>query len=109
MAGRDLADGRVTLQIWETATVRRLGYALRGLSGDVVALGGDQSAVVASDSSGTTYRWELGGDPTRDICAIVGRQITEREWNTLAGGVLGSYTPIEVCAGSPSIMSPEGG
>jgi WD40 repeat protein len=107
-AGRDQTDGPVTLQIWETATLRRLGYALRGLSGDVVALGGDVSAVAAADSSGTAYRWELGDDPTRDVCAIVGRPLTEGEWSTLAGGVLEPYTPIEVCAESP-VTSPAGG
>jgi len=102
VAARDEADGPVTLEIWETASRRRFGRALRGLSGDLVALSGDESAVVAADSSGKAYRWELDRDPTRDICNIVGRPLTEREWNTLAGGVLGPYARFDVCTGDVS-------
>ena len=100
VAERDSPDGPVTLQIWDTSTLWRLGRALEGLSGDVVALGGDQTAVFAADASGRAYQWKLDLDPTSDICRIVDRPLSADEWNTLANGALRPYPPQEICAGS---------
>jgi WD40 repeat protein len=103
VAGRDRDDGPVTLQIWETASRRRLGHALRGLSGTVTSLTGNESSVVAADANGNAYRWQLDRDPTRDICSIVGRPMTATEWATLAGGALAGYRRDEVCATSSPV------
>jgi hypothetical protein len=100
VAGRDSAEGPVTLQVWDTATRVRVGRALGGLSGDVTALGGNETQAFAADASGAAYRWRLDGDPTHDICNIVGRPLTRDEWETLAGGVLKRYDPTDVCASS---------
>ena len=99
VAGRDQADGPVTMQIWETDTLRRLGHGLGGLAGDVVALSGDAASVTAADATGRAFRWELDRDPRRDICAIVGRDLTEAEWETLADGALRPYEHRSVCPG----------
>jgi len=97
VAGRDRADGPVTLQIWETSSRRRLGRALQGLSGDVVALGGDDAVVFGADSGGRAWRWSLDRDPTREICAIVGRPLDAEEWRGIVDGALGGYDPQPVC------------
>ncbi len=98
VAGRDQPFGPITIQIWETASRRRLGHALAGLTGTIVALRGDEEAVTAADGRGAAYRWQLDTDPTRDICAIVGRSLTPDEWETLAGGALGRYDRDEACS-----------
>ena len=51
----DLPGDAPMLQVWETATRRRLGRALTGLGADVVTLGGDATRVLASDEGGGVY------------------------------------------------------
>ena len=91
VAGRDDADGPVTIQLWETGTLRRVGRAFSGLAGDVTVLIGAETAIVGGDESGRVYRWEVDRDPTREVCEIVGRTLTDDEWDTIAGGVLRRY------------------
>ncbi|HEY3486371.1 MAG TPA: WD40 repeat domain-containing protein, partial [Ilumatobacteraceae bacterium] len=89
--------GDVVLQVWETGTRRRLGRGLGGLRGDVLALGGDERTVVGTDTAGATFRWSLDQDPRREICAIVGRSLTEEEWETASGGAIARYDYSPVC------------
>ena len=96
-AARSNDDGPIVMQLWERDTRRRLGRGLDGLSGDVVALGGDETAVFGSDAGGRTYRWSLERDPRREVCAIVGRSLTTEEWSSIAEGVLGRYEFTPVC------------
>jgi WD40 repeat protein len=91
VAGRDEPGGPVTVQLWETASRRRVGRALSGLSGDVTALVGLDTAVLAADTSGHMFRWEIERDPTRDVCAMAGRPLTRSEWDAFAGGALARY------------------
>jgi WD40 repeat protein len=98
VAQRDSPGGDVTLQIWETLTPVRRGRALGGLSGDVIALGGDETEVFAADAAGHAYRWALDPNPTRDlVCDIVGRPLSRDEWRTFAGGALRRFSPKEMC------------
>jgi hypothetical protein len=97
VAGRDTDSGPVTIQLWDTASRRRIGRSLTGLSGDVVSLLGSGSAVVGVDASGRAYRWRLESDPTREVCAIVGRTISEQEWDEFAGGALQRYAFDDPC------------
>jgi hypothetical protein len=96
-AGGDGGEGPVVVQVWEADSRRRLGRGLGGLMGEVVALGGDAEAVVGTDREGRTYRWHLDQDPRREICQIVGRPLTEAEWDTVAGGALARYDLDPVC------------
>lgn len=96
-AGRNDPDGPVVVQVWEADSRRRLGRGLGGLSGDVVVLGGDAEAVIGTDRDGRTYRWRLDQDPRREICEIVGRPLTDDEWDTVAGGALARYPLDPVC------------
>jgi WD40 repeat protein len=96
-AARSNDDGTVVMQLWERDTRRRLGRGLDGLFGDVVMLGGDETAVVGTDAGGRTYRWSLERDPRREVCAIVGRSLTRDEWSSIAGGVLDRYEFTPVC------------
>ncbi len=91
VAGRDTDAGPVTIQMWDTVSRRRVGRALTGLTGDVTALVGSDTSVVGVDDSGRAYRWRLDPDPTREVCAIVGRSLAEQEWDEFAGGTLQRY------------------
>ena len=97
VAGNDGTRANATLQVWETATRRRLGRALGGLGGDVVMLGGDASEVVGADSEGRAFTWSLDTDPTSEICAIVGRPLRTDEWDSIADGSLDTQTYSPVC------------
>jgi hypothetical protein len=90
-AGRSALDGTVVVHVWESDTRRRLGRGLGGLVGDVLALTGDAEQIIATDSSGRTFRWRLDLDPKREICEIVGRDLTVDEWQTVADGALQRY------------------
>ncbi len=97
VAGVDATRATATLQVWEAATRRRLGRALGGLAGDVVMLGGDTSAVVGVDSAGRAFTWSLDTNPASEICGIVGRSLQADEWETIAGGALGTQAYSAVC------------
>jgi WD40 repeat protein len=97
VAGRDTDSGPVTIQLWDTTSRRRVGRSLTGLSGQVVALLGSDSAVVGVDGAGRAYRWRLDPDPTREVCAIVGRTIAEQEWDEFADGALQRYAFDDPC------------
>ena len=99
VASRDSDESPVTLQTWETATRRRLGQALSGLVGDVVALGGDGASIVGVDASGAAYRWHPAATATDEICTIVGRSLTRDEWDNELGGILQKYPYVPVCVG----------
>lgn len=92
VAGRDTEDGPVTVQVWGTASRRRVGRAFTGLEGDVVTLIGKETAVEGTDRSGRSFRWRLDQDPAREVCAIVARSLSEEEWNSFADGALRRYT-----------------
>ena len=62
VASRDGDALPVTLQMWETATRRRLGQAFSGLTGDVVQLGGDGASIVGVDSERDCISLASGGD-----------------------------------------------
>jgi hypothetical protein len=98
VAGRDDPDGPVTIQLWETESRRRIGRALSGLAGDVTRLIGLDSAVVGVDEIGSAFEWEIERDPTRDVCAIVGRSLDADEWHELAGGALRAYAYDDPCS-----------
>jgi hypothetical protein len=98
VAGRDDADRPVTIQLWEAESRRRVGRAFSGLVGDVRRLVGLDSAVVGVDDSGNAFEWEIDRDPTRDVCAIVGRSLSLDEWNELADGALRAYDYDDPCA-----------
>ena len=87
----------MTVQLWETVSRRRVGRALSGLSGEVTALVGLDTAVVAADSSGHMFRWEIERDPTRDLCAMAGRPLTPAEWDAFADGALARYDFDDPC------------
>jgi len=95
VAGRDEADGPVTIQVAEAASRRRLGRALGGLSGSVTYLGGTDAEVVGVDGDGRAYSWAVDRDTKRDICSIVGRPLARDEWSTAVTGGLpsGDYSP----------------
>jgi hypothetical protein len=97
VAGRDEPDGPVTVQLWETASRRRVGRALSGLSGHVSALVGLETAVLGADTAGHMFRWEIERDPTRDVCAMAGRPLTVGEWDSFAGGALARYEFEDPC------------
>ncbi len=97
VAGRDAADGPVTVQVWESSTRRRVGRGLAGLRGEVVALDGDRTAVTGADGTGHVVRWALDADPGREVCAVVGRSMTRLEWASVAGGALAPYPYSPVC------------
>ncbi len=92
VAGRDTQDGPVTVQVWGTVSRRRIGRAFTGLEGDVVALRGLDVAIEGTDRSGRSFRWSLDQDPTREVCAIVGRSLSAEEWAAFADRVLQRYT-----------------
>jgi hypothetical protein len=83
----------VTVQVWESATRRRLGRPLDGLDGGVAVLAGDVGQLVGADLSGRTVRWTLDRDPHALVCAIVGRPLRAEEW---AGSAVGSLGPDRV-------------
>lgn len=89
VAGRDRQDGPVTVQVWESATRRRVGRALDGLSGAVTQLRGHEGEIVGVDLAGRAVRWLLGRDPREEVCEIVGRPLRDEEWVAAASGVLG--------------------
>jgi hypothetical protein len=97
VAGVDAILDTATLQVWEADTRRRLGRALGGLTGDVVMLGGDTSAVVGVDAGGRAFRWSLETNPTSEICAIVGRPLGTDEWDSIADGALAAESYSAVC------------
>jgi hypothetical protein len=97
VAGVDAADGPATVQVWESATRRRLGRALGGLDAPVLTLGGDSSQVVGVDGGGRVLAWSLETDPTAEICAIVGRDLTREEWGSVVAGALASVSYAPVC------------
>jgi hypothetical protein len=92
VAGRDSQDGPVTVQVWGTVSRRRIGRAFTGLEGDVVALSGFDTEIEGTDRSGRSFRWSLDQDPTREVCAIVGRSLSAEEWAAFADRVLKRYT-----------------
>lgn len=101
VAGRDTADGPITLQTWETATWRRLGQPFGGLNGDVVSLGGEVSGVAGADASGAAFVWRPASTTTDEICRIVGRPLRRDEWDETLGGALRPYPFSPVCPASP--------
>jgi hypothetical protein len=100
VAGR-FGDGDTVVQVWETENRRQLGRGLGGLGRDVRALSGDVAAVVGVDAAGRTFRWPLDLDPRREVCAIVGRDLSPTRWETVAGGVLARYEHDPVCGRDP--------
>ena len=96
-ATRSHDEGSVVMQLWERETRRRLGRGLDGLIGDVVTLGGDETALYAADADGRIFRWSLERDPSREVCAIVGRSLTREEWASIADRVLDRYEFTPVC------------
>lgn len=94
VGGRSRPGGDVVIEVWESESRRRLGRGLGGLVGDVIALGGDESSLTATDGDGRTFRWRLDRDPSREVCEIVGRDLTEEEWSALT-----TYRYEPVCAG----------
>jgi hypothetical protein len=98
VAGRDAPEGPVTIQLWETESRRRIGRAFSGLAGGGITLIGLERAAVGIDASGTAFRWDVDRDPTRDVCAIVGRSLTVDEWNALADGALQPYAYDDPCS-----------
>ena len=92
VAGRDTQDGPVTVQVWGAVSRRRIGRAFTGLEGDAVALSGLDTAIEGTDRSGRSFRWSLDQDPTREVCAIVGRSLSAEEWAAFADHVLQRYT-----------------
>jgi WD40 repeat protein len=97
VAGRDEAAGTVTVQLWDVTSRRRVGRALSGLTGSLAALVGSDSAVIGADSSGHIYRWEIEHDPTRDVCAMAGRELAPAEWESFGGGALARYRFDDPC------------
>ena len=83
----------MTIQIWETTSNRRLGRALGGLAGESRHARRRRHELLAADCAGNAFRWALDQDPSREICAIVGRAITAEEWDVLAGGALSDHDP----------------
>lgn len=98
VAGRDQPSGPLTIQLWDAASRRRVGRALSGLAGDLTALAGAGDAVLAADSQGHRYQWDIDRDPTRDVCAMSGRPLTPAEWDSFAGGALARYRFDDPCA-----------
>lgn len=98
VAGR-FGDGDTVVQVWETENRRQLGRGLGGLGPDVRSLSGDAAAVVGVDATGRTFRWPLDLDPRREVCGIVGRDLTPAEWDSVAGGALARYEHDPVCDG----------
>ena len=98
-AGRPAGDDAIVVHVWEVDTRRRLGRGLGGLADDVLALTGDAEQVIGTDSSGRTYRWQLDIDPRREICEIVGRDLTREEWEVVADGALARYDFRSPCPG----------
>lgn len=96
VAGR-FGDGDTVVQVWETESRRQLGRGLGGLGDDVRALVGDATAVVGTDATGRTFRWPLDRDPRREVCAIVGRDLSTEEWETALEGTLGRYDRDPIC------------
>ena len=96
VAGRT-ATGSV-VQVWEAESRRRLGLGLGGLGSTVVSLAGDVDAVIGVDAAGGAYRWSLDQDPRREVCEIVGRDLTADEWPQLADGALARYEYAPVCS-----------
>jgi hypothetical protein len=97
VAGRDGPTGPVTIQLWDTASRRRVGRALSGLSENLTALVGSDTAVLGADSIGHMFRWEIERDPTRDVCAMAARPLTSAEWDSFAGGALARYAFDDPC------------
>jgi WD40 repeat protein len=97
VASDDDPVGPVTVQLWDTASRRRVGRALSGLTGGLTALVGADTSVVAADSHGQMYRWEIERDPTRDICTMSGRPLAPAEWDSFAAGALGRYNFDDPC------------
>ena len=97
VAGRDEAVGTVTVQLWDVTSRRRVGRALSGLTGSLMALVGSDTAVVGADSSGHIYRWGIEHDPTRDVCAMAGRELAPAEWESFAGAALARYRFDDPC------------
>ena len=94
-----VCDDAIVVHVWEVDTRRRLGRGLGGLADDVLALTGDAEQVIGTDSSGRTYRWQLDIDPRREICEIVGRDLTREEWEVVADGALARYDFRSPCPG----------
>jgi hypothetical protein len=90
------ATGSV-VQVWEAESRRRLGLGLGGLGSTVVSLAGDVDAVIGVDAAGGAYRWSLDQEPGREVCEIVGRDLTADEWVQLADGALARYEYDPVC------------
>ena len=88
----------MTIQLWETASRRRVGRAFSGLTGDVTALLGLDTSIVAADESGDAYRWQVNRDARPELCEIVSRPLTRDEWDTFAGGALTRYEFDDPCA-----------
>jgi WD40 repeat protein len=97
VAGRDRRTGPVTIQLWDTASRRRVGRALSGLSESLTALVGGDTAVLGADSLGHMFRWEIERDPTRDVCAMAARPLTRAEWDSFAGRALARYAFDDPC------------
>ncbi len=105
-ASRDAAadsDAPWSVQVWETATRRRLGPPLTGLSGDEVSLfwdaatEGGTGALLGVEGSGRVTRWPVSLDLGPEICRAVGRPLTEAEWSAAAGGALPDSAFEPVC------------
>jgi hypothetical protein len=97
VAGRDADGGPVTITVWDSASRIRIGRGLLGLSGEIGMLSGDVTQVYGTDASGRALRWPLDLDPHDDICGIVGRGITEQEWESAVDGALARYPYRPLC------------
>jgi WD40 repeat protein len=97
VAGRDDVAGPVTVQLWDTASRRRVGRALSGLTGDLTGLVGHGSAVLGADTSGHMFEWAIERDPTREVCAMAGRPVSREEWESFLDGALARYDFDDPC------------
>ena len=97
-AAQDAPDAPVVLQVWESATRRRLGRSLPGLGSSVVSLVGDRRSITASDGSGRVLRWGRDQDPSSEVCRILGGRLTDAERVRLLGNPNLARTDKSLCA-----------
>ena len=62
-----------------------------------MSLQGDVTAVIGVDAAGRAQHWALDADPRREVCAIVGRDLTPTEWSSVVDGALAAYPYTPVC------------
>ena len=97
-AAQDAPDAPVVLQVWESATRRRLGRSLAGLGSSVVSLVGDARSITASDGSGRVLRWGRDQDPSSEVCRILGGRLTDADRVRLLGNPNLARSDKSLCA-----------